>query len=202
MGSSRGGRAREPPHSFDGDSAPAATRGSCEGRLETIEPDAALGLDQLPPARLLRQEEATSESLFRRLQRGTRPSNDGQDPNNGGKTFVVTADAVLALNESIAEVRDMLKLSCEYVKALKLDSTEIIGEVPKERPSMDVSIPTPERFRAPRAESPEPKKSRKCFDYKKVPPFDSNKMEWRDFMGVFEMAARWNEWTETQMAQQ
>ena len=126
--------------------------------------------------RLLRQEEATSESLFRRLQRGTRPTSDGQDPNNGGKTFVVTADAVLALNESIAEVRDVLKLFCEYVKALQQetswtppDSTEVIGEVPKERPSMDVAIPTPVRFRAPRAESPEPKKCRKRFDYKKVP---------------------------------
>ena len=188
---------------------PAATRGSCEGRPGAIEPDAALGPDKPPPVRLLRQEEAAGKSLFRQLQKGTRPTSDGPDPKNGGKTFVVTADAVLALNESRAEVRDVLKLSCEYVKALQQetswtqpDSTEAIGEVPKERPSMDVAIPTQARFRAPRAESPEPKKSRKRFDYKKVPSFDSNKMEWRDFLGMFEMAARWNEWTEVQMAQQ
>ena len=69
-------------------------------------------------------------------------------------------------------------------------------------PTMEVALPTPIPAAAPRAVITEPVQNRKRFDYKKVPAFDSNKMEWRDFLGIFEMAARWNEWTDTQKAQQ
>ena len=145
---------------------PIATRWSCEGLAETTKVDAILEPDRPPPAQLLRQEEAGGESLLRRMQRGTRPSNDGQDPVSGGKTFVVTADAILALNESISDVRDVLKLSCEYFKTVQWETTstqpdpmELVGEERKKQSTMEVALPMPVRVRAPRAVSPEPKKS-------------------------------------------
>ena len=103
----------------------------------------------------------------------------------------------MALNESIADARNTLKLSCECVKTLQHEMTQTrpdergpVREEPRRQPTMEVALPTPVRVGAPRAASPERKKSRKRFNYKKVQPFDSNKIEWRDFLDVFEMAAR------------
>ena len=209
------------------------------------------------------------------------------------QTFVVTADAIMALSDSMADVRDALRLSLEYFNTLRQEAPQMrpvplesyslpqrrtvpsepysmpqmrpippepysmpqmrpippepysmpqmrpippepysmpqMRSVPPEpyglpqarpvlteqrmeeprgplpmdaAPTMEVALPTPIPAAAPRAVIPEPVRNRKRFDYKKVPAFDSNKMEWRDFLGIFEMAARWNEWTDTQKAQQ
>ena len=40
------------------------------------------------------------------------------------------------------------------------------------------------------------------FDFKEAPVFDDSKLEWRDYLGLFEMVAAWNEWTDQQMALQ
>ena len=188
---------------------PIPTKMNKDVRVEMPGPDEHLAPGAPPPAKLVRQEEGEGETLLRRMQQGTRPTKIGPEPSSGGETFVVTADAMLALNESLSDVRDVLKLSCEYFRSLRQEATParpapalVFGGESRTQPSMDVAIPTPSQLRTPRAVTPEPKTVRRRFDYKKVPPFDSNKMEWRDFLGVFEMAARWNEWTETQKAQQ
>ena len=165
------------------------------------------------------------------MERGTWPANGQPDSYDGGQTYVVTADAIMALNDSMADVRDALRLSVEYFNTLRQETPQMrpvplepyglpqMRPVPTEQcreeprgplpmdaaPTMEVALPTPIPAAAPKAvisEPTEPVRNRKRFDYKKVPAFDSNKMEWRDFLGIFEMAARWNEWTDTQKAQQ
>ena len=34
------------------------------------------------------------------------------------------------------------------------------------------------------------------FDFKEAPVFDDSKLEWRNYLGLFEMVAAWNEWTD------
>ena len=40
------------------------------------------------------------------------------------------------------------------------------------------------------------------FDFKEAPVFDDSKLEWRDYLGLFEMVVAWNEWTDQQKALQ
>ena len=40
------------------------------------------------------------------------------------------------------------------------------------------------------------------FDFKEAPVFDDSKLEWRDYLSLFEMVAAWNEWTDQQKALQ
>ena len=288
---------------------PVATRWSHSALAAATEAEAAREPSLLPPVRLLRQEEAGGEALMARMERGTWPANGQPDSCDGGQTFVVTADAIMALSDNMADVRDALRLSVEYFNTLRQEAPqmrpvplepygqpqmrpvplELYGQpqmrpvplepyslpqrrpvppepyslpqmrpvppepyslpqmrpvppepyslpqvrpvppepyglpqmrpVPTEQrreeprgplpmdaaPTMEVALPTPIPAAAPRtvtSEPMEPVRNRKRFDYKKVPAFDSNKMEWRDFLGIFEMAARWNEWTDTQKAQQ
>ena len=188
---------------------PAATRWGREELVEAQEADAAREPYVPPPIRLLRQEEGRGETLRNRTEGGTRPFNDRPDPESGSGPYAILADTIMALNESVADVRDTLRLSCEYFTALQQETArarpvarEAAREEPREEPPLEIAPPRPVRVEVPSGASPEPRQNRKRFDYKKVPPFDSNKMEWRDFLGIFEMAARWNEWTEAQKAQQ
>ena len=272
---------------------PVATRWDHSALAAATETEAAWEPSLLPPARLLRQEEASGEALMARMGRGTWPANGQPESYDGGKTFVVTAGAIRALSDSMADVRDALRLSLEYFSTMRAEAPQTrpaplesysiphlrpvpsepysmpqmrpvpsepysvphmrpippepygmpqvrpvppepygmpqVRPVPPEpyglsharpapteqrreepwgtlpmdaAPTMEVALPTPTPAAAPRAEITERVQNRKRFDYKKVPAFDSNKMEWRDFLGIFEMAARWNEWTDTQKAQQ
>ena len=272
---------------------PVATRWDHSALAAATETKAAWEPSLLPPVRLLRQEEASGEALMARMGRGTWPANGQPDSCDGGQTFVVTTGAIMALSDSMADVRDALRLSLEYFNTLQQEAPQTrpvplesyslpqrrpvpsepysiphmrpvppepysmpqmqpippepcsmpqmrptppepysmpqVRPVPPEpyglpqarpvpteqrreeprgplpmdaAPTMEVALPTPIPAAAPRAVITEPVQNRKRFDYKKVPAFDSNKMEWRDFLGIFEMAARWNKWTDTQKAQQ
>ena len=119
-------------------------------RVEMSGPDEHLAPGAPPPANLVRQEEGEGETLLRRMQRGTRPTKIGPEPSSGDETFVVTADAMLALNESLSDVRDVLKLSCEYFRNLRQEAAPtrpapalVVGEESRTQPSMDVAIRTP-----------------------------------------------------------
>ena len=124
---------------------PVATRWDHSALAAATEAEAAWEPSLLPPARLLRQEEASGEALMARMGRGTWPANGQPDSYDGGQTFVVTAGAIMALSDSMADVRDALRLSLEYFNTLR-------PEAPQTRPVPLESYSLPQRRPVP----PEP----------------------------------------------
>ena len=114
--------------------------------MEAQEADAAREPYVPPPVRLLRQEEGRGETLLNRTEGGTRPFNDRPDPQSGGDPYAIIADTIMALNESVADVRDTLRLSCEYFTALQQETArarpvarEAAREGPREEPPVEIA---------------------------------------------------------------